>query len=173
MTVPINPKTKVGELLDAYPEAEELLVGLAPKFKALRNPVLRRTVAKVSSLEQAARVGGLSVKDLVGALRDGLGVTGEDIAGGVEFSTGEPPPWMEEGREPSAELDADALLADGKTPVAETAVALAHMKPGDLLLVRATFEPAPLVDAMREKGHEVFADKRGEEDWAVWVRCGE
>ena len=173
MTVPINPKTKVGELLDAYPEAEELLIGLAPKFKALRNPVLRRTVAKVSSLEQAARVGGLSVKDLVGALRDGLGVTGEDITTGADRSAGDAPSWLEEKKEPSAELDADALLADGKTPVAEASVALAHMKPGDLLLVKATFEPAPLVDAMRDKGHDVFADCKGEEDWDVWVRCGE
>jgi len=172
MTVPINPKTKVGELLDAYPEAEELLITLAPKFKALRNPVLRRTVAKVASLEQAARVGGLSVKELVGALRDGLGVAGAEIADGVESSTSEPPPWLEEGREPSAVLDADALLAAGKTPVAEASVKLAHIQPGDLLLVKATFEPAPLVDVLRDKGHDVFADGKGDEEWEVWVRCG-
>jgi TusA-related sulfurtransferase len=173
MKVPINPKTKVGELLDAYPAAEELLISLAPKFKALRNPVLRRTVAKVSSLEQAARVGGLSVKELVSALRDGLGVTGDDIADGADDSTGDAPSWLDEGREPSAELDADALLEAGKTPVAEASVKLAHMQPGDVLLVRATFEPAPLVDALRDKGHAVFADEKGEEAWEVWVRCGE
>ena len=97
MTVPVNPKTKVGELLDAYPEAEALLISLAPKFKALRNPVLRRTVAKVTSLEQAARVGGMSVKELVSALRDGLGVAGDDIADGVDQITGDSPAWLDEG----------------------------------------------------------------------------
>ena len=33
--------TKVAVLLDAYPELEGVLIGIAPPFKKLRNPVLR------------------------------------------------------------------------------------------------------------------------------------
>ena len=34
---PITPQTKVAELLDAYPELEDVLVEMAPPFKKLRN----------------------------------------------------------------------------------------------------------------------------------------
>ncbi|MCP4310925.1 MAG: DUF1858 domain-containing protein, partial [Bacteroidetes bacterium] len=34
----ITPKTRVGELLDAYPELEQVLMGLSPAFKKLKNP---------------------------------------------------------------------------------------------------------------------------------------
>lgn len=40
--LPITPATRVGELLDAYPELEEVLVAAAPPFARLANPVLRR-----------------------------------------------------------------------------------------------------------------------------------
>ncbi len=42
----IGPETRVADLLDAHPEAEEILIAIAPQFKALKNPVLRRTVAQ-------------------------------------------------------------------------------------------------------------------------------
>ncbi len=50
----ITPQTKVKELLDAYPELEPVLIDMAPAFKKLRNPVLRRTIARVTSIKQAA-----------------------------------------------------------------------------------------------------------------------
>ncbi|MDH3814086.1 MAG: DUF1858 domain-containing protein, partial [Acidobacteriota bacterium] len=65
----IGPETRVAELLEAHPEAEEVLIGIAPQFKALKNPVLRRTVARVATLEQAAKVAGLRARDLVLQLR--------------------------------------------------------------------------------------------------------
>ena len=36
--IEITPSTKVSELLDAYPELEETLIGIAPPFKKLGNP---------------------------------------------------------------------------------------------------------------------------------------
>ena len=53
----ISPKTKVGELLDAYPELEQLLMAMSPAFEKLKNPVLRRTVAKVATLQQISVAG--------------------------------------------------------------------------------------------------------------------
>jgi hypothetical protein len=69
---------KVGELLEAYPDLEATLIGLAPEFAKLRNPILRRTVAKVATLHQAARIGGLDVRELVRTLRAAAGQPVED-----------------------------------------------------------------------------------------------
>ena len=55
----ITPDSKIGELLEAYPDLESTLLRLSPAFRHLKNPVLRRTVAKVASLRQVAAVGGV------------------------------------------------------------------------------------------------------------------
>ena len=61
----ITPKTKILDLLADYPELEEVLFDISPAFRQLKNPVLRRTVARVTTLQQAALVGGIRVEDLV------------------------------------------------------------------------------------------------------------
>ena len=69
----VNPETRIGALLDAHPELEAVLVALSPEFKRLKNPLLRKTVARVATVAQAAKIGSLSVPDLVKALRRALG----------------------------------------------------------------------------------------------------
>lgn len=169
MTFVVSPETKVGDLLEAYPEAEDVLIELTPRFKALRNPVLRRTVAKVTSLEQAARVGGIQVSDLVRALREALGAEAVEVREGAAYAPDDRPQWMS-GAAPKVTIDADDLLSSGKTPVAEATTALVEMRKGEVLLVTAEFQPAPLIDALREKGHEVYVSSVGSEAWEVWIR---
>ncbi len=169
MSLAINPETKVGELLDAFPEAEGVLVELAPRFKALSNPVLRRTVARVTTLEQAARVGGIQVSVMILALRSALGVGGEAVAEGDSAGVGETPAWVENSA-PVAVIDAGALLDAGETPVGEVTRRLARMEPGQVLKIAAPFNPAPLVDAVRAKGHEVFTASCASDEWVVFIQ---
>lgn len=168
----ITPESRVGDLLDAFPEAEEALIAIAPKFKALKNPVLRRTVAKVATLEQAARVADMPVNELVRSLRDALGQDAGDIDDGAtgDGGGGEAPGWIAGGAE--IEFDADAMLARGETPVGKVSESLAGLAVGEAILIRSTFQVAPLIDAMRTKGHEVFNRKVGDDAWEAWVRKG-
>lgn len=80
----IIPDMKVGELLRSYPKLEEELVAITPAFEKLRNPVLRRTVARITTLRQAASVGGVSLGEIIGRLRVSAGqvadLTGEPSA---------------------------------------------------------------------------------------------
>jgi len=168
----ITPETKVGDLLDAYPDAEEALIAIAPKFKALKNPVLRRTVAKIATLEQAARVADMPVNTLVRSLREALGQDVGDLAddGGGSTGDSEAPGWIAAGAK--REFDADAMLAKGETPVGKVSESLAGLAVGEAILVRSTFQVAPLIDAMKNKGHEVFCRKIGDDAWEAWVRKG-
>jgi len=168
MTLPINPETKVGELLDAFPEAEAVLIELAPRFSALSNPVLRRTVARVTTLEQAARVGGLQVSVMVAALRSAFGAGGDAIDEGRAPGDEETPPWVEASA-PVAAIDAEGLLDNGTTPVAEVSRSLAGMTVGQVLTIDAPFNPAPLVDAVKGKGHAVHVAPSDSGGWTVWV----
>jgi hypothetical protein len=163
----ITPECKVGDLLDAFPEAEAALIAIAPKFKALKNPV-----AKIATLEQAARVADMPVNELVRALRSALGQdAGEIEGGGAGAFDGDAPAWIEDGV--GLEFDADAMLSRGETPVGQVSAKLAGMAVGEVLLVRSTFQVAPLIDSMRAKGHDVFTRKVGDEAWEAWVRRGE
>jgi len=168
----ITPETKVGDLLDAYAGAEEVLIAIAPKFKALKNPVLRRTVAKVATLEQAARVADMPVNQLVLSLREALGhEVGSLKEDGVgSMGDGVSPDWI--ATVPKREFDADAMLAKGETPVGKIIASLTEMDEGEPVLIRSSFQVAPLIDALRAKGHEVFSRKIGDDAWEAWVRKG-
>ena len=64
----LNTNTKIDDLLKQYPFLLDFLITLAPMFKNLKNPVMRKTVGKVATLEKAAAIGGLKVEDLLSRL---------------------------------------------------------------------------------------------------------
>jgi len=157
--VPITPATKVADLLESWPELEEVLIAQAPAFRRLRNPVLRRTVARVATLEQAAGVGGVPVRELVAALRRAAGIDsaapqGETAAESAsEAST--PPEWLDPGRVTST-LDADALLDAGVVPLGRVNDQVRALGAGELLRIDSGFRPVPLIEALGKQGHRCF-----------------
>ena len=64
----INAKTKIDELLKQYPFLEEFLITLSPRFKGLKNPIMRKTMGKVATLEMASTVSGLKIDTLIASL---------------------------------------------------------------------------------------------------------
>jgi DUF438 domain-containing protein len=81
----INAKTKIDELLKQYPFLEDFLITLSPKFKGLKNPIMRKTMGKVATLEMAATVSGLNLDALIASLTDEIEKRSGDIdaAGGT------------------------------------------------------------------------------------------
>ncbi len=154
----IDARTKIGPLLDAYPDLEEVLIGIAPPFRKLKNPILRRSVAKVASLKHVAAVGRVPLDELLNKLRIAVGqepisnADGED-AGGY-FS--EQPPWFDEARvvrtiDELADTPADAMALPVVAKAAES------LGEEDILELVTTFLPAPGIDIMRAKGYDVWS----------------
>ena len=65
----INPKTKVLQLIESYPELEKLIIEYLPAYGKLKDPKIRKTVAKVATLQQAASIGKVKVEELINHLR--------------------------------------------------------------------------------------------------------
>ena len=90
----ITPDSKVAALLESYPELEDVLIAIAPPFKKLKNPVLRRSVAKVASLRQGAAVGGIGIDQMVNPLRAQVGqapmVVDAEESDANSYYTGQP-----------------------------------------------------------------------------------
>lgn len=112
----------------------------------------------------------MPVNDLVRALREALGQDTGDLGDGDpgDAGGGDAPVWIDGGAK--REFDADAMLARGETPVGKVGEALLGMAEGDVVLIRSTFQVAPLIDALRGKGHEVFNRRVGDDAWEAWVR---
>jgi len=146
----ITPKTKVAELIDAYPQLEQVLVDYVPPFEKLRNPLLRRTVARITTLQQAAAIGGVRVEELINRLRKEVGQELFARAAATAYTT-EQPGWFSEARV-VAELDARAMLAAGEQPVGQVIADLNALGRGDIYRLVAPFMPAPLVDKASSLG---------------------
>ena len=167
----VNPETRIGPLLDAHPELETVLVALSPEFRRLQNPLLRRTVARVATVAQAAKIGGLTVPALVKALRRALG---QEVDAGCMHTPPqdvEPEPDWVRGAQPVTRFDADEILGRAGTPVGEVISWLANARAGDVVTLRAPFFPAPLVDAVHAKGHQSWAHPLDGGAWEVWLRA--
>lgn len=69
----ITPETKVGAMLDRYPELIDTLVSLSDRYRNLTNPILRKTVAPRTPLKLAAEMGGVDLALLINTLRQAVG----------------------------------------------------------------------------------------------------
>jgi uncharacterized protein involved in response to NO len=63
----ITPSTRVGDVLARYPQSLEIFVQRG--FTPLRNPVLRKTMARVITIEQACRREGIDLAELLHELQ--------------------------------------------------------------------------------------------------------
>ncbi|MGB7414237.1 MAG: DUF1858 domain-containing protein [Thermosynechococcaceae cyanobacterium] len=69
----ISAQTKVTELLQVFPQLEDRLISMNPQFKKLRNPLLRNSIGKIATLNQAAAVAGIPPLKFVNHLREAVG----------------------------------------------------------------------------------------------------
>ncbi len=159
----ITPDLKIGAFLEAYPELEEVLIAAAPAFAKLRNPLLRQTVARVTTLRQAARVGGVSLGDLIGRLRQAAGDQRE-WRPEQEESLEERPAWLT-AVSVTTTYDARAVIEGGGHPLPEVLDALKRLQPGEGYALVTPFMPAPLIDQARKLGFLSWTQQRGPEDF--------
>jgi hypothetical protein len=163
----ITPKTKVGELLEAYPELEETLIELAPVFKKLKNPVLRRTIARVTTLQQASTVGNIPVHRLVNTLRQ---IVGQGELEGLESGPGKEqlkPSWFDE-KNISKRLDARPIIEQGGHPLGEVLNDLKDFGQGQIYELRTPFVPAPMLERLMAQGFDVWTVKEAEESFVSY-----
>jgi hypothetical protein len=140
----ITPKTKILQLIEAYPHLEDLLIGYVPAFKKLKNPVLKRTVGKITTLQQVASIGNVKVGDLINFLRADVGQ--DLLTDSIDNTYNQiKPDWFNEGII-NQEFDIREMLKSGEQPVNQVLVDLNKMAGGTIYKLIAPFLPAPLID---------------------------
>lgn len=162
----ITPKTKVLQVIEAYPQLEDVLIDYVPAFKKLKNPILRNTVAKIATLQQAAAVGNVKVEDLINLLRKNVGQDLFTENAGTIYNI-QQPEWFDEQRI-EKELDAKTMLAAGEEPVTQVMVDLKNLKKGSIYKLIAPFLPAPLIDKATSLEIKHWLVKENEEAYIVY-----
>jgi len=157
-SIEINPSTKVYDLLNTYPELENTLIGIAPPFKKLRNPILRKSIGKIATLKNISSVGNIPLGELIKKIKKAVGqeITDEQYEDEEYFKAR--PDWYaidkisvsinEEKSDNKDQMTIVSILKEAK-----------NVKKGEIIELITTFLPAPGIDTMKSKGYSVWTVK--------------
>lgn len=175
-TAPIQASDRVSDVLARDEALVEVFVRQSPHFTKLRNRTLRRVMARLVTVEDAAKIAGIAPAGLVGELNAALGI---EPAGGRANPAGAAGPTAVASVStqggaghpvgaPVIEVDVREDLRAGREPFSKIMAAVSALARDEVLRLRATFEPAPLYAVLGKRGfvHETHND--GPEDWSVF-----
>ncbi len=154
----ITPSITVHKLLGEYPELEDKLIALAPPFQKLRNPALRRSVAKIATLKNIASVANIPLNELIDTINQEIGnsSSGEVYKDEVYFTP--QPAWFSADKVTTSVVEGKDGDKDKMTVVTLLREAK-KLKDGEILEFVTTFLPAPGIDSMKSKGYLVWVSK--------------
>ena len=93
---PVAPSDRVSDVLARDESLVDVFARAAPHFSKLRSRTLRRVMARLVTVEQAAQMAGVSVDGLVGTLNAALGIDAAPVSGAAP-SPGAASPARPEG----------------------------------------------------------------------------
>lgn len=154
----ITPETKIYDLLENYPSLENKLIEIAPVFSKLKNPVLRRTITKVTSLKQAAIVGSVSLNHLVNELRKEVGQFTETFNEKKETEKKS----LNHPEKIKETYDATLDIESGGHPLGKVMSDIQKLGTDECYLLITPFLPAPLIQKIEEKGFKVVTENNSD-----------
>ena len=192
-TVPVAPNDRVSDVIARDEALVDVFVRAAPHFSKLRNRAMRRIMARLITVEQAARTAGIAPDKLVRDLNAALGFAegADDVPGSAlssQAATGggtpepggrnQPGSGVREGADaasptrpadaPVSEVDVREDLRSGNEPFSKIMAAVAALGEHEILRLRTTFEPVPLFTVLGKRGFVHESEEHGADDWSVW-----
>jgi len=158
----ITPSVTVHELLEAYPELEDVLIGIAPPFKKLKNPFLRRSVAKVATIKHISSVGGVPLDELIGKLRKAVGQSESMDSYQDQDYFSEQPDWFSPDKI-TLSVDEDKVEDKDKMTLVTILQEARSVRKGEIIELVTSFLPAPGIDILKSKGYSVWTQKEGDD----------
>jgi hypothetical protein len=154
----ITPKTTVHELLSKYPELEDQLIAMAPPFRKLRNPALRKSVGRVATLKHVSAVGNIPLTELIHRIREAVGQpAGADTHADESYFSAQPD-WFSKEKVSVSLVEGETGDKNKMTVVAVLSAAKELLK-GEVIELITTFLPAPGIDTMKAKGYSVWTTR--------------
>jgi TusA-related sulfurtransferase len=170
-TVPVRAGDRVQDVLERDLSLVDVFVRHSPHFEKLRSATMRRTMARLVTVEHAARLAGVPTAALVRSLNRALGIADEAPP------SGDPPAADEAHAVPDGRtevlLDLRADLRAGREPFSRIMSAVGALRDDEVLHLRAIFEPAPLYAVLGKRGLAHATRMHASDDWSVWCWRGD
>lgn len=192
--LPVAPTDRVSDVLARDESLVDVFVRAAPHFSKLKNRAMRRVMARLITVEQAARTAGIPAEALLHDLNAALGIADARPAasagssGQRDMATGSAAPEPGGRSQPGGgvrdaadtaspkrptdapvrEIDVREDLRSGNEPFSKIMAAVAALGDGELLRLRSTFEPVPLFTVLGKRGFVHESEEHGADDWSVW-----
>lgn len=168
----VTAETTIARALAADPALLDRLVAFNGRFAKLRNPILRRTMAKLATFADAARVAGVPLPALLD-VANGAPAAPRAEPAPAPAPPAAPPAWVAAlDRAAAASLDVRPILAAGEDPFARIMGVVAKLAPGTPLILEAPFDPAPLRRVLAQKGFAEHAECLTPDHWRVYFLKG-
>jgi uncharacterized protein (DUF2249 family) len=174
---PVAAGDRVSDVLARDEALVEVFVRQSHHFTKLRNRTMRKVMARLVTVEDAARIAGADAAALVGELNAAVGSVSDSgapsgVADEARALRPEASPASAAPGRPSGarvmEIDVREDLRAGREPFSRIIAAVQAAGAGEVLWLRATFEPVPLYTVLAKRGFVHEARAEGPEDWSVW-----
>ncbi len=177
----ITENDKVYDVVTAHPELKDVLKEMSPKFVKLNNPVVFNTVAKVTTLKMASKIGDVYLKEMLYRLNEAIGKGSEYMAWfksqipamqeefmkkqfGDEKESKEMPGWVKQASDYEV-VDARTLSEE---PFPVVAAKAGSIKAGGGFVLVQAFKPSPLIHYLETQGFESWVEKKDENEYRVY-----
>lgn len=154
----IDLQTKVGVLLEVYPQLEDTLLTLSPSFAKLKNPIIRKTIGRVATLGQVAEVGNIDAAYLITELRKAISdnsVVDNELP--IELDTIEKPQWLDK-ENVEFTFDACSIIESGGSPMKAIIDNANKLNHEEIMLLITPFRPTPIIELLQNKGFAIWGE---------------
>ncbi len=152
----INKHSKISDIINCNAEAIHAIARVNQNFRKLKNPILRRLLARHITIEDAAKIGNTNANTLLQTLEQ-IGFDVEYEQNNTEIDLNEKNIKM--NNKTVIEFDARPMLAGGTDPFNAIAEKTKVLKPEEALLVINTFEPIPLINKYEANGWKTKVER--------------
>lgn len=153
----ISAKTKISTLIKENSLVIDAIAEINSNFRKLKNPVLRKVLAPRVSIDVAAKIGGVDIQVFFDKLKQ-LGFKIDSNI--ISESTNNTDKEINKKTDNMFDLENDKItvldvregLAKGIDPFSEIMATIKDFTEGEVLKIVNTFEPAPIINVLKQKG---------------------
>lgn len=167
----IHATDRILEVLALEPRLAAVLTEHVPALAALHQAGRDGPMSRLATVEQVARMAGVSSELLVERLNAALdGVDSTAARGHAQsFVAAELPVELAGlAADRLVDLDVRDELRRGDEPFGRIMKAVKNLDRGSALRLRVPFEPVPLYSVLGAKGLAHFSERLSDDDWRIW-----
>lgn len=148
----IKPKTKLCDLLKAYPKLERHIINFAPPFK---NDFLRRVFGKMVTVQKLAQITKQDAYTLVNKLRYEVGQNEipPRLDREIQWHEGEPQ-WIQ--NQPAAIINGTEMFSHGIHPLSHINEMMQDITKDQFVVLKTNFKPQRIIDAMKKDRYTIY-----------------